>query len=117
MHITVVGAGTLGRIYGQRLTSGGDEVAFLVRSSRAAETSPFIIEQVNGGRRDVLEKPDRVTAVPPRTQAVIVAVRFDQLNGSSALTEALRGVRGAPIVVLTPILPRQQRAVEQAIGR
>lgn len=116
MHITVVGAGTLGRVYGQRLLAGGDEVSFLVRPSRAAEASPFIIEQINGAhRRDVLEHPDRVVAIPPRTQIVIVAVRFEQIDGP--LTGVLRAAKGVPIVVLTPLLPHEQRALEGGLGR
>lgn len=116
MNITIVGAGTLGRIYGLRLVASGEEVAFLVRPGRAADSSPFVIEQVNGPRRrDVLERPLRVVAVPPRTQLVLVAVRFEQIDGP--LAEVLRAERAAPIVVLTPLLPPQQRALEEGLGR
>src|SRR5829696_10586410 len=104
MHITVVGAGTLGRVYGLRLAAGGDEVSFVVRPSRAIDSSPFVIEQINGAhRRDVLERPVRVVALPPRTQVVLVAVRSEQID--EPLAELLRVERAAPIVVLTPLMP------------
>jgi ketopantoate reductase len=116
MHITIVGAGTLGRIYGLRLVACGEEVAFLVRPRRAADSSPFVIEQINGSRRrDVLERPTRVVAVPPGTQVILVAVRFEQIDGS--LIEVLRAERAAPMVVLTPLLPAQNRALEAGLGR
>ena len=40
MHVTIIGAGTLGRVYGLRLLAAGDEVAFVVRPARVEETSP-----------------------------------------------------------------------------
>ncbi len=114
MHVTLLGAGALGRIYGLRLLAASDEVAFVVRPARAMETSPFVIEQVNGGqRRDVAEQPRRVTAVPAETRVVLLPIRFDQiaLNETAAL---LRAAPSVPIVVLTPLLPRQQAALEAA---
>ena len=51
MHVTVLGAGVLGRVYGIRLAAAGDRVTFVVRPERVAEASPFILEQVNGARR------------------------------------------------------------------
>src|SRR4051812_27675036 len=123
MHITVVGAGTLGRVYGQRLAASGQEVSFVVRPGRVADTAPFILEQVNGARRrDVLERPDRQVEIPARTQVVLVAVRFEQLDAArvaapGGLAELLRPARSAPIVVLTPLMPKQRRALEDALGR
>ena len=117
MHVTIIGAGALGRIYGLRLLAAGDEVAFLVRPARALETSPFVIEQVNGGqRRDVAEQPRRVTAVPPETRVVLLAIRFDQV-ASDEIAALLRAAPSVPIVVLTPLMPRQQAALEAASGR
>ena len=131
MHVTVVGAGVLGRIYGARLAVDGEEVAFVVRPDRAAETSPFFIEQVNGGdRREVIEHPVRLTEIPEGTDIVLVAVRFHELlpePGSQAvahakgfdLREILRagGSRRAPVVVLTPMLEGQAEALNEASGR
>lgn len=117
MHVTIIGAGTLGRVYGLRLLAAGDEVAFVVRPSRAEETAPFVVEQVNGAqRRDVREQPRRVTAVPAATRVVLLAVRFDQI-ASEEIAALLRAAPSVPIVVLTPLMPQQQAALEAASGR
>lgn len=116
MHVSIVGAGALGRIYGVRLAEKGEQIAFLVRPERVGETANFVIERVNADhRRDAIERPVRVAEVPRETQGVLVAVRFDQLDG--ALAERLRGAPQVPIVILTPLLPRQRATLEQAIGR
>jgi 2-dehydropantoate 2-reductase len=118
MHVTIVGAGALGRIYGVRLAAVGEQVSFLVREARLAETAPFIIERVHGDkRRDVIERPARVAAIPASTSAILVAVRFDQLEGEGSAAACLRGAPAVPIVLLTPLLPKQRVALEQAIGR
>ncbi len=117
MHVTVVGAGTLGRVYGLRLAAGGDDVSFVVRPERVAETSPFSAEQVNAShRRDVLERPDRVAAIPMHTRVVLLAVRFDQI-ASIGISELLRAAPAVPIVVLTPLMPLAKASLEAAIGR
>ena len=96
MHVTIVGAGALGRVYGVRLAAAGNNVAFVVRKARVTETSPIAIEQVNGAKRqDRLDAPSRVVSVPPDTNAVLVTVRFDQLGGE--LSEILRAGPQAPI--------------------
>lgn len=138
MHVTVVGAGVLGRIYGARLAADGEEVSFVVRPDRAGETAPFFIEQVNeGDRREVIERPVRLTEIPEGADIVLVAVRFHELlPGARAqapaetddstqprrgfdLREILRGggSRKAPVVVLTPMLPGQEEALAKASGR
>jgi hypothetical protein len=119
MHVTVVGAGVLGRIYGVRLAAAGEQVSFVVRPERAGEASPFVVEQINGARRrDALDAPERVTAVPRGTGAVLLAVRFDQLAGAgSPLAAVLREAPPVPLVVLTPMLPKQRAALELALGR
>jgi len=118
MHVTIVGAGALGRIYGVRLAAAGEEVSFVVRAARLAETAPFVIERVNADkRRDVIDHPHRVAEIPKRTSAVLVAVRFDQLEGPGSVADALRGAPPAPVVMLTPLLPRPRAALEAAIGR
>ena len=142
MHVTVVGAGVLGRIYGARLAADGEEVAFVVRPDRAAETSPFFIEQVNAGdRREVIDHPVRLTEIPEGTDLVLVAVRFHellpappeaapeegpsqnkiqiQIQKSFDLREILRGGGSlkAPVVVLTPMLQGQAEALNKASGR
>ncbi len=118
MAYTVVGAGVLGQVYGVRLAAAGEKVAFLVRPERARDTTPFILEQVNGARRrDVLERPERFSRIPSTSAAVFVAVRFDQLAAGSPLLAILKEAPPVPLIVLTPLLPRARAAVEQAIGR
>lgn len=116
MHVTVIGAGALGRVYGTRLAAAGNDVAFLVRPRRLSETSPFVIEQVGGSRgRDVLDAPLRVREVPAHTGAVLITVRFDQLDED--LASHLRGAPSVPLVALTPLLPEQQADMEASLGR
>jgi 2-dehydropantoate 2-reductase len=119
MHVTIVGAGVLGRVYGVRLAAAGDQVSFVVRPQRAGETGSFVLEQVNGARRrDVLEHPARVTTVPAAAAAVLVTVRFDQLAApDSPLIPLLRAAPAVPLVVLTPMLPKERAAAERALGR
>jgi 2-dehydropantoate 2-reductase len=119
MHVTIVGAGVLGRVYGVRLAAAGDAVSFVVRPERAGETTGFVVEQVNGARRrDALDRPERVTRVPASSAAVLVTVRFDQLAAaSSPLYALLREAPAVPLVALTPMLPKEREAAERAIGR
>lgn len=119
MHVTVVGAGVLGRIYGVRLAAAGEQVAFVVRPERVNETAPFALEQVNGSRRrDTLQHPERVTQIRRGTAAVLVAVRFDQLVASgSPLVDLLRAAPPVPLIAITPLLPKPRAVFEQAIGR
>jgi len=115
MHVTLVGAGALGRVYGVRLAASGTDVAFVVRPSRLAEASPFVIEQVTGPKRhDRLDAPERVAEVPRDTDAVLVTVRFDQLGPD--LRDRLRSAPAVPIAILTPLLPAEYAALRSAIG-
>jgi 2-dehydropantoate 2-reductase len=117
MHVTIVGAGALGRVYGVRLAGAGATVSFVVRPARLGESSPIVIEQVNGPhRRDAIERPDRVAEVPRASSIVMVAVRFDQIGGEEVAAR-LREAPKVPIVLLTPTLPRQRAALERALGR
>lgn len=129
MHATIIGAGVLGRVYGVRMAQAGAEISFVVRPSRLAEVSPFVIEQVKhgGDRRDVLSSPRRVASIDERSNIILVAIRFDQLDVGSAagaratgdLVELLRrsAPRSAPILVLSPMMPAQRAAIEGATGR
>lgn len=123
MHVIVFGAGALGRIYGAHLASAGVQVSFVVRPSRLSETYSFVVEQVNGDkRRDAVEHPRRIEAIPEDATLVLLAVRFDQLdrlrqNQDDPLVEALQKGPAVPLVVLTPLLPPQLAALERAVGR
>jgi 2-dehydropantoate 2-reductase len=48
---------------------------------------------------------------------VILAVRFEQFNAPAELAALLTPAKGAPIVVLTPLMPRQRSALSDALGR
>jgi 2-dehydropantoate 2-reductase len=123
MHVTVFGAGALGRIYGARLATAGVQVSFVVRPGRLAETYPFVVEQVNGDRRrDVIDKPRRVEAVPSDATLILLTVRFDQLDrirhdGDAEITRTLVNAPAVPIVVLTPLLTPQEAALSRALRR
>ncbi|MEJ7732553.1 MAG: 2-dehydropantoate 2-reductase N-terminal domain-containing protein [Polyangiaceae bacterium] len=118
MHVAVVGAGALGRIYGLRLATAGRDhgVSFVVRRTRLAERGPFVLEEASGWqRRDVLE-PQRVAEPPADADAVLLTVRCEQVD--AALAEALAAVPArAPIVTLTPLFPREHAALERALAR
>ena len=118
MAFTVVGAGVLGQVYGVRLAAAGEKVSFLVRPERVRETTPFVLEQVNGSRRrDVLERPERFSRIPSTSAAVFIAVRFDHLAAGSPLLAVLKEGPPVPLIMLTPLLPRARATVEEAIGR
>ncbi len=119
MHVTIVGAGALGRVYGVRLASGTTRVDFWVRPSRATEARPFVLEQLNGSRRrDTLAAPSRVASLAPETQIVLLAVHVDHLDAVAALlAPQLAGARLAKVVTLTPLLPHRREALERTLGR
>ena len=64
----------------------------------------------------MIEQPRRVTVIPAATRVVLLAVRFDQII-SEEIASLLRAAPAVPIVVLTPLMPRQQAALEAASGR
>lgn len=123
MHVAVVGAGALGRIYGARLCGAGERVSFVVRPSRVGDTAPIRIEPVGGGAdaQTVVDYPVRVDEVPPEADVVLVTVRFDQLGTSGPdgkdLGSLLAGARRALVVVLTPLFPAQKLQLETSLGR
>src|SRR5262249_55632040 len=86
MHIAIIGAGALGRIYGVRLAKSGDDVSFVVRSAHLADTGPIAIELVGGDYGpDVLEAPRRVDTPPPDADVIVLAVRFEHALGPELL--------------------------------
>lgn len=132
MRVTIVGAGVLGRVYGVRLATRGEDVTFVVRPERVASAGPFVTEQVNGPKRhDTLAAPRLTAEIPEDAEVVLVTVRFDQLveagphaapdaaraAGRKAVVDLLRGAPAAPIAVLTPLLPPQRATLDEAIGR
>lgn len=113
MKVAVFGAGALGGVYGTRLALRGQvDVAFVVRPARVGSREPIVIEAVRGERREILEAPARVDAVPPDADVVLLAVGTEDLD---ALTEPL-ATSEAPIVVLTPMLPPDWARMRAAFG-
>lgn len=119
MLVTVIGAGVLGRIYGVALADIGERVSFVVRPARLAETTPFVIERVSGGDRRVLSEPRRVASVPEDSEVVLITLRYGQIEElvETGQLAALFGPCRAPVVVLTPLLPRLRGALEDHLGR
>ncbi|WP_437955808.1 2-dehydropantoate 2-reductase N-terminal domain-containing protein [Sorangium sp. So ce119] len=129
MRISIVGAGALGRIYGVRLAAQGDDVTFVVRPERVSDVRPFVIEQVNSAdRRDTLDRPRLAADIPADTDVILVTVRFDQLaprpdgvapraDERRTVADLLRGGPAAPVVVLTPLMPPERAALEEAAQR
>lgn len=115
MHVAIIGAGALGRVYGVHLVDAGEHVTFVVRPARLAETSPFVIERKNGDRRRrELVSPARAEQVPPDADLVLLAIRVDQLDGS--IEQLLRAAPPVPLVSLTPLLPLTLERVESWVG-
>ncbi|WP_437731549.1 ketopantoate reductase family protein [Sorangium sp. So ce1335] len=131
MRISIVGAGALGRVYGVRLAAQGDDVTFVVRPERVDDVRPFVVEQVNSAdRRDTLERPRLAADIPADTEIVVVTVRFDQLaprrdlggvapraGGRRTVADLLRDGPAVPAVVLTPLMPTERAALEEAAQR
>jgi ketopantoate reductase len=112
VHVAVLGAGALGRVYGVRLaTLGGVDVDFVVRG-RDAHVGGVAIERV-GGERLTLETPSFTPDVPAHADVVLVCVRADQLD-PDLLSKLQRGP-AVPVVVLTPMLPHTHARVEAAL--
>lgn len=113
MKIAVFGAGALGAVYGVLLAvRGGVDVTFVVRPSRVDSREPLVIESVRKSRRDLIEAPSRSDAIPKDADVVLLAVGTEDL-------EALKGgisAAIAPIVILTPMLPKDWAHVREAFG-
>jgi 2-dehydropantoate 2-reductase len=113
MHVAVVGAGALGGLYGLRLaTRAGVRVTFVVRTSRAFDTAPIVLERVAGGEREVLEHPVRADAVPNDADVVLLAVGTEDLDA----VRTQLGAGGAPVVVLTPMMPQDFTRMRGVFG-
>jgi 2-dehydropantoate 2-reductase len=105
VHVAIVGAGALGRVYGVRLAlRAASGVTLVVRAEHAVDALPLRIARVDGDRaEEVWERPVRSTAVPADADVVLVAVRVEQLDAS--LDVLLDAAPTVPVVVLTPMMP------------
>lgn len=114
MHVCVVGAGALGRVYGVRLAVGGNDVSFVVRPSRLSENDPFVIELIGSRRRDTLPQPRRVADVPSDAEVVLLAVKVDQID--DRLASVLASAPHVPVVSVTPLFPQDYEKLEGILG-
>lgn len=106
MHVAIVGAGALGRVYGVRLAlRTASTVTLVVKGERAADGRPLRIVRIDGDEaEEIWERPVRSICVPGDADVVLVAVRVEQLD--PRLHDLLDAVPAVPIVVLTPMMPR-----------
>ncbi|MBS2013320.1 MAG: hypothetical protein JST00_10560 [Deltaproteobacteria bacterium] len=113
MHVAVYGAGALGCVYGVRLAMRtGTTVSFVVRPRRVSERAPFVIARVGERTTESIEEPRRTSEIPSDADLVLLAVGTEDL-------EAIRPTLAAsavPIVVLTPMMPSEWRAMRDAFG-
>lgn len=115
MHVAVVGAGSLGRIYGVHLAAHGVPVTFVVRPSRLGDANAFVIRDIaRGGRRREVTHPTLSVEVPADASVILLAVRVDQID--AALERTLRAAPPVPLVSLTPLLPISQRRMNELVG-
>jgi ketopantoate reductase len=114
MHVAIVGAGALGRVYGVRLARGGVGVSFVVRAGRMGDGA-IAIARVDGGEEtDRVDAPDRRIAVPGDADVVLVCVRGDQLD--EALIALLAAAPEVPLVMLTPMMPQDYERLRARLG-
>jgi len=115
MHICVIGAGALGRVYGVRLAVGGHDVSFLVRPSRLTEDDPFVVELISGSRRrDTIPTPVRVAEIPAEADVALLAVKVDQID--DRLASVLASAPNVPVVSVTPLFPQDYERLETILG-
>lgn len=113
MNVAVFGAGALGSVYGVRLaTRARVHVAWIVRPRRLASRDPIAIERVRGSERDAIDAPERALVVPSDADVVLLAVGTEDLDAIAAPLEG----SSAPIVVLTPMLPKDWARVRARFG-
>lgn len=115
MHVAVYGAGALGSVYGVRLARRADvEVSFVVRASSVDVGAPLVIERVRRvePRRERIDVPRRVSAVPADADLILLAVGMEHLEDVRPVLAA----SDAPVVVLTPMMPDDWRAMRTLFG-
>ena len=110
MRVCIVGAGALGSVYGARLARwGGCEVSVVARA--AAPPATLRLEKVDDGDVLVWNAPARQTEPPTDVDAILAFVRYDQLEALPARVGSSR----APVIVLTPMMPRDHARLAEAL--
>ena len=115
MHVAVYGAGALGSVYGVRIAVRTHaSVTFVVRAARVGSKDPIVIERVKNAadRREEIAAPARAAEIPGDADVILLAVGTEDLE---AIRPVLDG-SGAPIVVLTPMLPDDYARMRAAFG-
>jgi 2-dehydropantoate 2-reductase len=104
VHVAILGAGALGRVFGAHLVAASQRVTFVVRAARTQERAPFVVERQGlRKRRLVVRDPCRSAQIPGGADVVLLAVRVDQLD--EGLEALVRHGPPVPVVSLTPLLP------------
>lgn len=113
MHVAVFGAGALGSVYGVRLaTRARVSVTWIVRAAKVSSRAPIVIERVRRDEREEIDVPVRAASIPTDADVVLLAVGTEDLD---AIRGALAG-SDAPIIVLTPMFPRDWERMRAAFG-
>lgn len=114
MKLAIVGVGALGSVYGVRLSRVA-EVTFVVRSLDRAPTA-IRLEHVTSGEVHELGSPPATTEIPADVDAVLVAVRVDQLDDALWDKIARETNPDTIVVVLAPLLPHRYQHAREKLG-
>jgi ketopantoate reductase len=115
MRIAVVGAGALGCTYALKLSHVA-QVLLVVRDLGHAPKH-LVAERANANGPTIEgEAPRSVTSVPDDVDAVLVAVRVDQLDDALLESLAYGGPPHRIVVMLTPLLPAVHERVAAKLG-
>src|SRR5678815_2528310 len=103
MHVSVVGAGALGCVYGARLAKlARVDVSFVVRRPRNEPLEPLVLQRIDAPEELRLETPRWTTSIPAEATVLLLCVGANDLD--EALIASIRA-HAAPVVTLTPLLP------------
>jgi ketopantoate reductase len=110
MRVALVGAGALGLTYAARLATLGN-CDFGIVTSKAAPAALVRIERVDDGETIEWMRPAGMQAVPRDADLVMLCVRYEQLDAAAKSV----GRGSAPVVVMTPIFPKDYSRLSAAI--
>lgn len=115
MRVLIPGAGAIGGYYGARLTGAGHDVAFQVRSARAALLAEHGL-RVHSGQGDFSQPVQAITPLEARWRYDLVIVPCKASDLDSAITAITPAV--GPRTLVLPLLNglRQLDALDTAFG-